>query len=125
MNLKMLLVRVHVVPHLIQVHYCESKDGESFQFLSVKLPSYDDENNIIGVFGCSVVLGKQSPTNETLSERESLCVFHLCKGYTMKETAKVMGLSPKTVETYIDRAKQKFKCRNKAELIAAYLQETR
>jgi DNA-binding CsgD family transcriptional regulator len=129
-------------------------DGVSLKFLSVKSPWYDDANQIKGTFGCSIVLGTQSlgeslqqiadlgllnPTNhafstnvipcmtqnsEILSERESLCVWHLCKGYTMKETAKIVGLSPKTVETYIDRAKQKFKCKNKAELIAAFIQQT-
>jgi DNA-binding CsgD family transcriptional regulator len=131
------------------------KDGVALQFLSVKSPWYNAENKIMGIFGCSIVLGKQSladsllqiaqlgllnpssytvnntiiPTishdNEILSERESLCIFHLCKGFTMKEIARIIGLSPKTVETYIDRAKQKFKCKNKAELIAAYLKETR
>lgn len=130
-------------------------DGVDLQFLSVKSPWYDSNNTIIGVFGCSIVLGKQSlaesllqiaqlgllnpanytvnntiiPSvkcqNEALSERESLCIYHLCKGFTMKETAKIIGLSPKTVETYIGRAKQKFHCKNKAELIAAYLRQTK
>ena len=129
-------------------------DGVSLQFLSVKSPWYDDNNKIIGTFGCSIVLGQQSLSeslqqiahlgllngtnysfsnsiipcishnNEILSDRESLCVLHLCKGFTMKETAKIVGLSPKTVETYIDRAKQKFNCKNKAELIAAFLKQT-
>jgi DNA-binding CsgD family transcriptional regulator len=129
-------------------------DGVSLQFLSVKSPWYNDVNKIIGTFGCSIVLGTQSladslqqisnlgllnpnnyafsnsiipciaHNNEILSDRESLCVLHLCKGFTMKETAKIVGLSPKTVETYIDRAKQKFKCKNKAELIAAFLRQT-
>jgi DNA-binding CsgD family transcriptional regulator len=130
------------------------KDGVALQFLSVKSPWYNDANKIIGTFGCSIVLGQQSlaesllqiaqlgllnpanytmnnriiPSvsheNETLSERESLCVFHLCKGFTMKEIAKITGLSPKTIETYVDRAKQKLKCKNKAELIAAFLERT-
>jgi DNA-binding CsgD family transcriptional regulator len=129
-------------------------DGISMQFLSVKSPWYNDANEIIGLFGCSIVLGKQSlaaailqiselgllnstnytvnntiipaisPNNKLLSERESLCLFHLCKGYTLKEIAKIIGLSPKTIETYIDRAKQKFKSKNKSELIAAYLKAT-
>jgi DNA-binding CsgD family transcriptional regulator len=43
----------------------------------------------------------------------------------MKEIAKIIGLSPKTIETYIDRAKQKFKSKNKSELIAAYLKATK
>ena len=132
------------------------KDGISLQFLSVKSPWYNDANKIIGTFGCSIVLGKQSlsecllqiaqlgllnPRNytvnnqiipsisreneEALSERESLCVFHLCKGFTMKEIAKITGLSPKTIETYIDRAKRKLKCKNKAELIAEFLKQTK
>jgi DNA-binding CsgD family transcriptional regulator len=123
-------------------------DGVTLRFLSVKSPWYNANNEIIGVFGCSIVLGEQSlaesllqitelgllnPSgfmlNSTvipsiLSERESLCVYHLCKGYTMKEIAKMVGLSPKTVETYIDRAKQKLHCQNKAELIARYLQDS-
>jgi DNA-binding CsgD family transcriptional regulator len=129
-------------------------DGVSLQFLSVKAPWYNEKDDIIGIFGCSIVLGQQSLAesllqitqlgllnspnvsvsktiipekthlNEILSDRESLCVLHLCKGFTMKETAKIIGLSPKTVETYIDRAKQKFKCRNKAELIAAFTRES-
>jgi len=129
------------------------KDGLSMQFLSVKSPCFNDKNELIGVFGCSIVLGKQSlpaallqisqlglltathamtntvlPTvnqnNDFLSERERLCLFHLCKGYTMKEIAKIIGLSPKTIETYIDRAKQKLNCQNKAELIAAFLKHS-
>ncbi|MDR3477204.1 MAG: LuxR C-terminal-related transcriptional regulator [Gammaproteobacteria bacterium] len=130
-------------------------DGVSLQFLSVKAPWYNDNDEIVGIFGCSIVLGQQSlaesllqiaqlgllsspnvvvsntvipeksHNNETLSDRESLCVLHLCKGFTMKEIAKIIGLSPKTVETYIDRAKQKFKCRNKAELIAAFSRGSR
>lgn len=34
------------------------KDGLNLQFLSIKCPWYDELNAIIGVFGCSIVLGK-------------------------------------------------------------------
>ncbi len=126
------------------------KDGVSLQFLSIKSPWYDANNNIIGLFGCSIVLGKQSLSeallkiselgllnpsgftinstfvpnikqgNEQLSERESLCVYHVCKGFTVKQVAKILDISPKTVETYIERAKQKLHCQNKAELISVF-----
>ncbi|MDR3443047.1 MAG: LuxR C-terminal-related transcriptional regulator [Legionella sp.] len=36
------------------------KDGLSLQFLSIKCPWYDETNEIIGVFGCSIVLGTHS-----------------------------------------------------------------
>lgn len=39
------------------------KDNVNVQFLSVKSPWYDDNDNIIGVFGCSIVLGKHSLAN--------------------------------------------------------------
>jgi len=128
------------------------KDGMSLSLLSVKAPWYDDNNKIIGTFGCSIVLGKHRlaqslmqiaelgllhpsqvlgpaappPTpkaitcKEPLSEREHICVEYLCKGFTIKEVAKYIAISPKTVETYLDRAKQKLGCQNKAELIAAF-----
>jgi DNA-binding CsgD family transcriptional regulator len=126
-------------------------DGVILGFLSIKSPWYDDYNQTIGIFGCSIVLGKNSlaesllkiaelgllsssgftltnrlvadikSNSENLSERENLCVHYICKGYTQKEIAKMLSVSPKTIETYVERAKQKLHCSNKAELIAAYV----
>lgn len=42
------------------------KDNTKNQFLSIKSPWYDDQCNIIGTFGCSIVLGKH-PLADSLS----------------------------------------------------------
>ncbi len=46
----------------------------------------------------------------------------LCNGLTFKQIAKKLTLSYKTVETYMERIKEKLNCHNKAELIMAFLQ---
>lgn len=52
-----------------------------------------------------------------LSQRESQCLYHLIRGKTAKVTAKILGLSPRTVEHYIDNIKVKLCVSSKSELI--------
>lgn len=52
-----------------------------------------------------------------LSGREIECLVYLIIGHSAKETAKILTVSPKTVEFYIDSAKQKLNCSTKSELI--------
>lgn len=54
----------------------------------------------------------------SLSKRESDCVFFLIRGKTMKEIAKCLDLSPRTVEAYIVNIKLKWGCTNQKEVIA-------
>ena len=112
--------------------------------LSIKLPWYNNENKVIGLFGCSIILGQQSlaysldlvseigllskKENVTsyigddisenyLSKRQLSCAKLLLAGMTQKEIAFHLGLSPRTIETYIENIKLKLHCRNKAALI--------
>lgn len=52
-----------------------------------------------------------------LSKRQSECLYYLLRGKSAVAIAKILKLSPKTVEYYIDEIKNKMRCRNKAELI--------
>lgn len=70
---------------------------------------YADEN---------LYLTNRSYTDIDLSIRQSQCLFYLLKGYTNKEIARLLSLSPRTIEHYVDTIKDKMKCRNKGELIA-------
>lgn len=119
-----------------------NKDDLTYQVLSVKMPWYNDKNKLIGLFGCSINLGKDSlaesltlitkigflvPENllvkknsinvAHLSNQQRKCSTYLLAGLTIKEIATRMKLSPRTVEHYIDNMKSKFKCHNKTELI--------
>lgn len=57
-----------------------------------------------------------------LTKREAQCIAHLASGKTAKQIAKILTLSPRTVEFYLDKAKHKLKCHNQAELIAKTLE---
>ncbi len=52
-----------------------------------------------------------------LTRREAHTVYYLLRGKTMRETALRMGLSPRTIEYYLNRVKQKLGERRKACLI--------
>lgn len=122
-------------------------DGESMNFLTVKTPVYSDDNNIIGVFGCSVMIPQQpladsltlitkigmlsSLSQETLgniifnmkvgdiffTRRQSEVIHYYIRGRNARQIAEVMGLSRRTVEKYLDNIKQKMNVTSKIELI--------
>lgn len=53
----------------------------------------------------------------TLSEREAEVVRLTAQGFTSKEMAQTLGLSPRTLETYKARAMSKLNLRSRSELI--------
>ena len=56
----------------------------------------------------------------TFSPRQSLCYKYFATGRTMKEIAKILNISHRTVEGYIEEIKNKLNCRYKSELIDIY-----
>lgn len=119
------------------------KDNNPVIFSSYKMPIYDQNNMAIGVFGISLTqpliqdgnlsLPIESSMNfnpiskiitknvPILSEREIACLNLLSKGLTVKQIAKQFQISPRTIETYLDRVKYKLNCKNKADLIVAFI----
>jgi DNA-binding NarL/FixJ family response regulator len=59
-----------------------------------------------------------------LTNRETAVVQAIGQGRTVSEIARVMNLSPKTVETYRERAKQKLGFRTSAELLRFAVQQS-
>lgn len=56
-------------------------------------------------------------TNFGLSAQQIECLYWLVKGLTTKQTAKIMELSPRTVETYLNIVKIKLNCSSRRDLI--------
>jgi DNA-binding CsgD family transcriptional regulator len=52
-----------------------------------------------------------------LSAQELHCIFYMSQGKTAKEIARLMGLSPRTIEYYLDNIRRKTGCRRKVEII--------
>ncbi len=58
----------------------------------------------------------------SLSKRQSQCLHYLLLGKSGVAIAEILGLSPKTVEQYVDDIKTKLGCNSKAELIEKVLE---
>ena len=64
--------------------------------------------------------------NETfnqLSPREAELMFYFMRGFGIKEIGGFMELSPRTVESYLETVKNKFKCATRNELLLHCMQE--
>jgi DNA-binding CsgD family transcriptional regulator len=58
-----------------------------------------------------------------ITQREIGCIIHLLQDKTAKETAQLLNLSHRTVESYIDNIKIKLNCDNKVELVRKLKQD--
>jgi len=96
-------------------------DGEEYVFL--KQPLLNDDNQIIGlIFHCTPQLSSINPIQlidhvDRLTKREMECLSYILQGRTLKETADILQLSKRTVETYFENIKNKLGCKNKTELL--------
>ena len=123
--------------------YCASK-RQSENFLSIKAPFYD-ENQIIGVCGVSLAINaidfsgfnnvisiisglfeedidkksieKAVCRRPELTVRELECLRLYMKGGSAKSIAKVLSLSPRTIEDHLENTKSKFGVNRRSELL--------
>lgn len=109
--------------------------------LSIKMPWYNN-NKVIGVFGLSIVLEKHKLAQgllkiaelgfmncdslpvpgkhifeQYLSKRESDVLPYTLKGYGAKQIARVLKISPRTVEMHLENIKEKLNVKSRVELI--------
>jgi DNA-binding CsgD family transcriptional regulator len=123
--------------------------GWDIQFVTNRIPIFDNDGIIAGTLGISFDIGnfeqiphanaltklllsqfpnlaKQSSKVEKartdfirtiLSKREKDCIYHLMLNKTAKESARLLGLSNRTVESYLDSAKNKLGCSSKSKLV--------
>ncbi len=73
---------------------------------------------------CNIVSYLVTPTltSPNLSEREFACLFFFIRHYTIKMTAHMLGYSPKTVSSYLERIKYKLGCQRKEDILGKSLQ---
>jgi len=93
--------------------------------LTLKMPIFSASGDILGVFAISHFINKFSAQKAFalgLSKREAECLFYLFEGYTAKEIARAIELSPRTIEGYIDNMKDKLGCSTISELLLITMQ---
>lgn len=90
-------------------------DNNHMDLISQKCPLFDN-NKLIGLIGFSIAI-PVSKTIRLLSKREYSSVLLMSEGYSDKEIARKLEISPRTVETHINNAKNKLNLASRAELI--------
>ncbi|MDF1685072.1 MAG: helix-turn-helix transcriptional regulator [Legionellaceae bacterium] len=58
-----------------------------------------------------------------LSKQQGRCLSYLVQGKSSKEIAKIMDLSPRTVEYYLTLVRQQLGCRSSKDLILSYAEQ--
>ncbi|MDX2165158.1 MAG: helix-turn-helix transcriptional regulator [Gammaproteobacteria bacterium] len=98
----------------------------SLDLLTWKMPIYDLAGRPMGILVTSHVLNTFSIEKAHalgLTKREIQCLYYLFEGYTAKEIAKIIKLSPRTVEGYVENMKHKLNCSMTSELLLMCMQK--
>lgn len=82
-----------------------------------------DKNHVVLPFNQNVIDFAAGKKNETikLSQRQIQIKDVFLQGKTIKEIAKTLGLSPRTVETHLNALKYKLNCKHRTDLIVKLL----
>lgn len=122
------------------------KDDVPITFVGLSFPWYSEENKIIGIFGCSIVLNHHSVaqsittlyqlgllSNEPLmplttshihhnyfTRREIQCIQHIMAGNSPKAISKILNLSHRTIEHYIANIKSKIGVSTNAQMMVKF-----
>ncbi len=80
-----------------------------------KSPIYGLTGKIIGLSGVSISVDPRILI--PLSKQQTACIQELALGGSNKSIAKKLGLSPRTVEHYLEATKQKLNCETRSELV--------
>jgi len=99
-------------------------------YVSYKMPLMSRLGKTIGIIGISFSVKNNEPMLSALPDNDRVdyktkltaqqldVLFYLVKGLTIKQIARAMALSAKTVEHYLEAVRAKLNCLNRAELIA-------
>lgn len=120
------------------------KNERSMDRLQVITPWYNEDNKIIGVFGCNIINGADSfseklahimqlgllSTNNSfssrrfnLTKRQTEIVHHIVRGKSARVTAAVLNISLRTVEQHLENIKIKMGVVSKTALIEKIMDE--
>lgn len=117
------------------------KNNTRIEVLTIKMPWYNMNNEIIGVFGFSAIYGVHSIPqflthmlelnffknnqylpwacikDKYLTKRECEVLKHTIRGFSAYEVGQYINLSQRTVEYHLENIKQKFAVSSKSEVI--------
>lgn len=95
-------------------------NGKFLHGITHKIPWFTRSNKLIGIMGLFLVApeSRVDPKNRaSLSDRQIDCLYQLVRGHSTKGIAKQLGLSPRTVEHYLENIKIKLNAQTRQELV--------
>ena len=97
--------------------------GKESLFLQTKIQKKDNQGDVIGIIcqAMEILDSSLCMPNINLTPREEEILFYLIRGKTARGIAAILGLSMRTIETYLQHIKNKLGCQNKSELIELLL----
>ncbi len=102
-----------------QNHFASNKSTRPF--LNLHKPDVVDTKNKSDVYFESLVLiHKKTRLLTRLPPQRGQCLLHLFQGKSVKEIARAMKLSPKTIEYYLGLLRKELACHSSKELISSY-----
>lgn len=125
--------------------------GEEMNYLTFKIPVFNDVHHVVGIAGCSIAIGHQ-PLAESLlnlsqsgllagcgslqidvghqykaiagvhfTSRQKDIIYHLVRGRSASRIASILNLSRRTIEHHIENIKHILNAKSKSELIEILL----
>ncbi len=83
----------------------------------IEKSSLDEKQKVQTFFSDLNINSYKIDDNFSLSKKEFECLFYLVQGRTMKEIARFMNVSFRTVEFHLNNVKKKLHCNKKSQLI--------
>ncbi|MCD6047888.1 MAG: citB [Gammaproteobacteria bacterium] len=102
-------------------HIWSHKNVGEIKLLTTEVPCYNEKSEVIGILGISQYITRfhlPESFKEKLSKKQTECVQLLLDNKTTQQIADIMGISRRTVESYLNFAKAKCACHSNAELLA-------
>ncbi|MBN9228265.1 MULTISPECIES: helix-turn-helix transcriptional regulator [Legionella] len=101
-------------------------NGDLGKAISYKLPLRSaSTHEVTGIIGIAIEFNQMEISTDSLTnsihisqltKRQKECLFYLSKGLSIKQIARVLQLSPRTVEHYLEAVREKLDCHSLAQL---------
>jgi DNA-binding CsgD family transcriptional regulator len=112
-----------VLTMLTKKQQVKNQNGEIIGISVFCMPLYSSQdcvmslNEICARSASAILTIARKSSNIVLTRREEECLFYLLQGRSMKVMGSILTVSPRTIESYIEKLKSKFGCHNKYTLI--------
>lgn len=102
---------IGITSYMTDVTNCKLFDIARFMI------KHDDKNHRIITQDQFCYIFNDNYLESNLTQRQSECLFFLLRGYSYKSIAKILNLSPRTIEIYVESIKNRLDCCSKSQLI--------